>query len=466
MSFFVLRSVLKRRYKMTSLTFYGGAGEIGGNKILLEDKGTKIYLDFGQSFNFGEDYFYEWLQPRTANGLEVYFEFDMVPKLSKLYNKKMLELTDIKYEKPDVDGIVISHSHSDHTGHLIFIDESIPVYMGHGTYKILEVYSKLFPQFAKIGEHDFSLFKTGDKIKIKDLEIEPIHVEHSVPGAYGFIIKTSKGPVVYTGDFRLHGPRSDLTKEFISKVKKVKPYALICEGTRMSYDPEHNYTEEEVYKKASDIIKKSKGLVMAYFSMTNVDRFMSFYNAAVENKRKLVIDTRLAYVIDNLKEKITSLPDVLSDKNIKIYFRLCKSCTFAEKDYYTWERPYLNNMINYEEIAKNPKKYVMHMGFNKLIELCYIQPKDSDFIYSSSEHFLEGEENEDQKKVLENWMNHFKIKFHKAHCSGHASKQDVIDLIKEVKPKVLIPVHTEAVDEFKKVHDNVLVVERGKKVEI
>ena len=56
---------------MVSLTFYGGAGEIGGNKILLEDKDAKIYLDFGEEFNFGEEYFWEYLQPRAANGLEV-----------------------------------------------------------------------------------------------------------------------------------------------------------------------------------------------------------------------------------------------------------------------------------------------------------------------------------------------------------------------------------------------------------
>ena len=35
---------------MTSLTFYGGVNEIGGNKILLEDKDTKVFLDFGMSF--------------------------------------------------------------------------------------------------------------------------------------------------------------------------------------------------------------------------------------------------------------------------------------------------------------------------------------------------------------------------------------------------------------------------------
>jgi ribonuclease J len=35
---------------MVKLTFYGGVNEIGGNKILLEDKKTRIILDFGQSF--------------------------------------------------------------------------------------------------------------------------------------------------------------------------------------------------------------------------------------------------------------------------------------------------------------------------------------------------------------------------------------------------------------------------------
>jgi mRNA degradation ribonuclease J1/J2 len=34
---------------MTSLTFYGGVNEIGGNKILLQDKDTKVFLDFGMS---------------------------------------------------------------------------------------------------------------------------------------------------------------------------------------------------------------------------------------------------------------------------------------------------------------------------------------------------------------------------------------------------------------------------------
>ncbi len=452
---------------MVSLTFYGGAREVGGNKILLEDKGARIYLDFGQSFDFGEEYFYEWLQPRAANGLEVYFEFGLVPRVPKLYSKSMLELTGLKYEKPDIDAVFISHSHSDHTNHLSFLDESIPIYMGHGTHRIIETYHKLYSSFFDIGEHtDLRFFKTGDKIKVKHLVIEPIHVEHSVPGAYGFIVHTSKGPIVYTGDLRMHGPKAAMTREFIEKAAKSKPVALLTEGTRVGYESEHNYTEQEVEEKVSGIVKESKGIVFAYFSMCNVDRFMSIYHAAVKNKRKMVIDTKFAYVLDNLKEKIAALPDVMADSNIQVYFRQAKSGTYDEKDYYVYERKFMPKMVTYKEVSKDQGKLVMHMSFNKLIELVYIQPKNADYIYSSSEHFLEGEDNKEEKAVLENWMKHFKVKFHMAHCSGHASRQDLEEMVKAMKPKVVIPVHTENAEEFCKMHANVIIPEKGKTIEI
>jgi len=41
----------------TTLTFYGGVNEIGGNKILLQDRGTKVFFDFGMSFTAKKQFY-------------------------------------------------------------------------------------------------------------------------------------------------------------------------------------------------------------------------------------------------------------------------------------------------------------------------------------------------------------------------------------------------------------------------
>jgi ribonuclease J len=65
-----------RGFELITLTFYGAVNEIGGNKILLEDNGTKLILDFGMSFGTANRYFSEFLQPRKCSGLGDFIEFD------------------------------------------------------------------------------------------------------------------------------------------------------------------------------------------------------------------------------------------------------------------------------------------------------------------------------------------------------------------------------------------------------
>jgi len=209
-----------------------------------------------------------------------------------------------------------------------------------------------------------------------------------------------------------------------------------------------------------NIIGDSKGLVFGEFAMTNVDRFKSFHQATVEEGRTLIMDTKMAYVLDNLREKV-DLPNPKEDDNIKVYFRLSKTCSFCDTDYRKYEREFMEDMITY-----NQTDYVMLINFNKLMELIYIQPKNADYIYSSSEHFLEGEENKATRTVLNNWLNHFRINLHKAHCSGHASKKDLKYAIKKIKPEHLIPIHTLNPQEFKKIHDNVRIPGKEQRMEI
>jgi len=448
---------------MTSLTFYGGAGEIGGTKILLQDKDTKVFLDFGENFDRGDKYSYEWLEVQNAHGLSGLFEFDLMPRIPRVFSEDALLMTDMKYEKTDIDGIIISHSHSDHISDLAYVDPAIPIHIGHGTKKIVELYHDMYPQLFTIGEHkEFRPFKSGDKVTIKNISFEPTHVEHSVPGAYGFIVETSKGPVAYSGDLRMHGPRSDMTLEFVDRARKSKPHVLLMEGTNMERSPGHSFTEEEVKQEVERIISGSKGTVFTYFPLTNVDRFMTLYNAAVNSKRILVVGLYLAYYIKNIRAELPVLPDVMTDANLRVYFPPKKSCTFCKEDYrLADDKLMLPRMVNFRDIQKSPEKYVVYMGFTGLSELVHIKPKNADFIYSSSEHFYEGDENEEQRAVWESWMEHFGIEFHKAHCSGHASKEDIAKMIELIDPEILIPVHTTVPNDFKKLHGNVILPEKG-----
>jgi len=76
---------------MTSLTFYGGVNEIGGNKILVEDRGSRIFLDFGMSFKIAIRYYSEFLQPRKCNGILDFIEFGLLPKIKGIYRNDFLE---------------------------------------------------------------------------------------------------------------------------------------------------------------------------------------------------------------------------------------------------------------------------------------------------------------------------------------------------------------------------------------
>jgi ribonuclease J len=446
---------------MVKLTFFGGVNEIGGNKILLEDKKTRVFLDFGQSFVFGQDYYTGWLAPRAVNGLGDYLCFNLLPRIEGLYSKEMLTYCDLHYCKPKIDAVFVSHAHFDHINHLQFLDPEIPVYAGFGTKLFMECMEETGFS-CNYGNHPFTLFRTGDKLKVGDITVEPIHVDHSIPAAYGFIIETSAGNIVYTGDLRRHGPRSDLTEDFIEKAKAADPVAMICEGTRMARtEKRKNISEPDVKKHAKQIIGNTDKIVFASRYSRDIDRFNSFYDAAKKANRKLVITPKAAYLLTKLQDdKHLSVPNPLKDNNLLVYYKRKKSGNHDDRDYFLWERAFMDKMVTYDYVHKNQKKLVMDLDFYQFTELIDIKPKaGSHFIHSMSEPFSE-EDIEDQ--VMHNWIDHFKLEFHQMHASGHMSKEALADMINGIKPKRLFPVHTENQLLFKNYYPNTQPVQPAK----
>ena len=67
---------------MTNITFHGGVKDIGGNQFLVQDKDTKIFMDFGMSFRAENKYFSEFVKPRVSNSLTDMFEMGLLQRAS------------------------------------------------------------------------------------------------------------------------------------------------------------------------------------------------------------------------------------------------------------------------------------------------------------------------------------------------------------------------------------------------
>ena len=466
---------------MIKLSFYGGVKEIGGNKILLEDGSTKIFLDFGMSFNKRGRFFEEFLTPRTANGIGDFLTMGLIPDIKGVYREDLLTHYGREAEEPEVAGVLLSHAHADHANYISFLHRDIPIYCGETCKMILEAVEEqsqrklesevcnfkrrpLFrPDYRKPPiERTFHTFHTGDKFKIDSMEIEPIHVDHSVPGAYGFIIWTSKGAVVFTGDLRMHGYKSQMTKDFIQRAKEVKPVALITEGTRIDRE-KTDESEAKVYSTSKSEVLNNEGLTIVDFNFKDVDRFRTFYQIASDTGKKMVISFKHACFLDRY-HSVNSLnvPDSAGE-NIYLLKPKRMTGTYSNSDYsdkYIKKRLDYPNVLTAEAIGEKPSKYMIVLNFWYFNMLVDLKPKNSLYIHSLSEPF--NEEMEISQERMNHWLTYFGLKHIQAHCSGHICGSDLKDLIEEINPKTLFPIHTEYPGMFRGLSPKTKMVKEGK----
>jgi len=446
---------------MASLTFFGGVNEIGGNKVLVEDGDARIFLDFGQSFSLLDGFFVPeaFLKPRERFGLRDLLALGLMPNLKGLYSKKALSHSDLKFSEPEFDAIFISHAHFDHVAHLEYLHPEIPIYLGECTKLILDSVQQTVSGMQLYSEENrIEVFRTGKEIRVGPVSLKPIHVDHSVPGSYGYLIETSDGAIAYTGDLRMHGTRADMTHEFIKRAAESDVSALIIEGTRVQPEEKRkNHSENTVFDESMKIARESRQMILAMRYPRDIDRFRTFYTIAKETGRSIVISTKTAHLLQTLqKDPQLKLPDPISDPVIKIHNRKLLRPGL-------WEAPFLEKSITSDYIRENQKDLIVELDFYALPELIDIRPDGGDCIHSMSEPFEEDPISQVSDEVLDNWLSLFGLKKHQLHASGHASKSQVFEMIEQINPKNVFPIHTLNPHLFKQANGIVVVPEKGKK---
>jgi ribonuclease J len=292
-------------------------------------------------------------------------------------------------------------------------------------------------------------------------------VDHSIHGAVAWGVETSAGWVLYTGDLRLHGSRGDTTRRFIAEARSLQPRALLCEGTRAPLrgnetEPEPRpVTEQEVENNAHRLVAAERGLVVADFGPRNIERLQAFLRIAQATQRTLVIVPKDAYLLDAMRLADPAIPSVASEQALRVYCDL-KAGTSG------WEqrirKKYTSSLVTPDDIAANQDRFILCFSFWDIKNVIDIAPHGGAYIYSSSEAYTE-----DQRLDLwrlRNWLDHFGLRGvglprtaseeddvdlpgqfqpgeEKLHASGHATASDLIALAKEIRPRTLVPIHTE-----------------------
>ncbi len=458
---------------MVRLTFYGGINEIGGNKILLEEDGRRLFLDFGFPYKRHKLFYEEYLKPRSGAGLLDPLAMGLLPPLEGLYRDDLetpglwqqFRPTSLYRELDQIDGVLLSHAHLDHSGYISFLRDDIPIYATAVTAFIAKA-------VQDSGKSDFDqqvcyfsptvrgcpagwrqeACLTGNtarqqrQFRIADREPEALStnaiqfwawgfwektgrqkelvssplgthtdcsfnlrcfpVDHSIPGACAWAIETGSGWIVYSGDLRLHGKRAGLTERFIDEAAGLRPKALVLEGTGVLR--ETNIAEHEVYENGLKAIAGSNGLVIADFSPRDIDRLLTFLQIARDTGRKLAILPKDAYLLKTMRLLEPEIPDIAREDSFAIY-----QDTIASKSPKLWLRnicrEYDSKIVLADDVSSAQEQFILCFSFFDLNELPSIRPEPGSlYVYSSSEPH--DEEQEIDFRRLHKWLEHFGLR--------------------------------------------------------
>ena len=391
----------KPRANNLKVMFLGGIGEIGKNMTVLEYGKDIVVIDCGVMF----------------------------PSLDMLgIDLVVPDITYLVENKDKVRGFVITHGHEDHIGSVPYVVNEVnaPIYASKMTCGLIK---KKMEEHKKV-EYKTVAVKPKQKITLGCFEIEFIHVNHAIPGAFALAIKTPVGMVVHTGDFKV-----DLTPLYDEKFD-LHSFARLGEQGVLLYMADSTNAEREGHSLSERVVgatleklfieNKERRMVVAAFA-SNVDRMQEVMNLAEKYKRRVVLTGRSMV---NVTDVATQIGEMTINKNNIIEVEKMKNYKDSE----------LLILSTGSQGEPNSALSRMANGEFKGIEI-----GDNDTVIFSSSPIPGNEKsvNNSINKLITLGAKVIYSQLEQVHASGHACKEEQKLMLNLVRPKFFIPVHGE-----------------------
>jgi ribonuclease J len=364
--------------------------------------------------------------------------------------------------------LCITHYHGDHIGKISETVKDLPIYAGKTAleiYKCFETRLSYIPDTNEAVKHKkilerietIKVFEALQQIKIGEIVVTPLFIDHSAFDAYMFIVEAEQKRILHTGDFRGHGFRSKGLIPALNKYAQNIDY-IISEGSNILRPNAAVQTEQELQKEFEKMFKNNK-YNFVFVSSTNIDRIFALYHASKRAGRCFVCDdyqANLLKIVSDNHKKYSVFYDIDYEQktNPKGRFFELKKHGGQAFGFLGNLKPYLDKHGFCMIIRANP-------SFKPLLDE-YSNNEETKIYYSMWKGYIDSK-NPAFNDNTSRFLKPYKIEF--MHTSGHADIETLKNVFDAVNPKSgIIPIHTEAPEKFNELFSphKIILIEDGK----
>ncbi len=379
----------------------GGLGEIGLNMMLIESGDDIVAVDCGLLFPDDE-----------MPGVDY-----VIPDFSYLAERRSA-----------LRAVVLTHGHEDHIGALSYLlrDFDVPVY---GTPLTLALARGRLAEHDVLARADLRPYQPGDEIHAGCFTILPIRVTHSVADGIGLAIETPVGTVIHTGDFKLDTNPVDGRQPDYARFAALgeKGVLVLCSDSTNVGRPGRTSSETEVGAALAGRFADAPGRILIATFASHIHRIQQMLDLAVQFGRRVALlgKSMVGNVAVAAELGHLSVPDGL--------------------------------LVSLDELAELPanRQVILSTGSqgetNSAVALIaagehkYVQAEPGDLVIFSS-RVIPGNERVIGRAINALLRRGAEVLWEDVafvHVSGHASQDDLKDMLALTRPRYFMPVHGE-----------------------